>query len=102
MPAGTAGRISSLLVKPVSAVCNIGAYCFYLDQTRYEFAAKKTIPHAECYVCEYASICHGGCPKLRQGPNKRFEDLDYFCSAYKMIFAKSVAPLRTEVLKNRS
>src|SRR5262245_15233009 len=37
-------------------------------QRRYEFAAKKTVPHAECYVCEYASICHGGCPRLRSRP----------------------------------
>jgi uncharacterized protein len=63
-------------------------------QIRYQFAAKKTIPHAECYVCEYASICHGGCPKLRQGPDKRFEDLDYFCAGYKRIFAKSVPLLK--------
>jgi len=64
---------------------------------RYSFAAKKTLPHAECQVCEYQSICHGGCPKLRHGRNRRFEDLDYFCQAYKMIFARSVEPLGAEV-----
>ena len=64
---------------------------------RYEFAAKKTLPHPECQVCEYQSVCHGGCPKLRHGRNRRFEDLDYFCAAYKMIFAKAVGPLRKEV-----
>jgi len=64
---------------------------------RYSFAAKKALPHAECQVCEYQSICHGGCPKLRHGPNRRFEDLDYFCQAYKMIFARSAEPLRAEV-----
>jgi uncharacterized protein len=64
---------------------------------RYSFAAKKTLAHPECQVCEYQSICHGGCPKSRQGPNGRFEDLDYFCPAYKMIYAKSAAPLRAEL-----
>jgi uncharacterized protein len=66
---------------------------------RYSFASKKTIAHPECQVCEYQSVCHGGCPKFRHGPNGRFEDLDYFCSAYKMIFAKTVSPLRKEVEK---
>jgi uncharacterized protein len=66
---------------------------------RYSFASKKTLAHPECQVCEYQSVCHGGCPKFRHGPNKRFEDLDYFCAAYKMIFAKAVGPLRKEVAK---
>jgi uncharacterized protein len=64
---------------------------------RYSFASKKTVAHAECQVCEYQSICHGGCPKLRHGRFGRFEDLDYFCQAYKMIYARSVGPLRAEV-----
>jgi uncharacterized protein len=68
-------------------------------QRRYSFASKKTIAHPECQVCEYQSVCHGGCPKFRHGPNRRFEDLDYFCSAYKMIFAKATGPLRKEVEK---
>jgi len=68
-------------------------------QRRFSFASKKTLAHPECQVCEYQSICHGGCPKFRHGPNGRFEDLDYFCSAYKMIFAKSVGPLKREVAK---
>jgi uncharacterized protein len=66
-------------------------------QRRYKFAATKTIPHPECQVCEYQSICHGGCPKHRHDQRGRFADLDYFCRAYKMIFAKAVAPLRAEV-----
>jgi uncharacterized protein len=68
-------------------------------QRRFSFASKKTLAHPECQICEYQSICHGGCPKFRHGPHGRFEDLDYFCSAYKMIFAKSVGPLRKEVAK---
>ncbi len=66
---------------------------------RYGFASKKTLAHPECQVCEYQSICHGGCPKFRHGPHRRFEDLDYFCAAYKMIFAKATGPLRREVSK---
>lgn len=68
-------------------------------QRRFGFAAKKTITHPECQVCEYQSICHGGCPKFRHGPHRRFEDLDYFCAAYKMIFAKSSGPLKRDVEK---
>jgi uncharacterized protein len=66
-------------------------------QRRYQFAAKKTVPHPECQVCEYQSICHGGCPKHRHDPHRSFNDLDYFCTAYKMIFNKAVGPLRKEV-----
>jgi uncharacterized protein len=66
---------------------------------RYSFAAKKTLAHPECQVCEYQSICHGGCPKFRHGPHGRFEELDYFCAAYKMVFARTVGPLRAEVEK---
>ncbi|MCE5307448.1 MAG: SPASM domain-containing protein, partial [Acidobacteriales bacterium] len=66
---------------------------------RYEFAANKTIPHPLCQVCEYQAICHGGCPKFRHARNRRFEDLDYFCPAYKMIYAKAAEPLRREVEK---
>jgi uncharacterized protein len=64
---------------------------------RYNFAAKKTLAHPECRVCEWQSICHGGCPKSRHGPRRQFEDLDWFCGAYKMIFAKAVGPLKKEV-----
>jgi uncharacterized protein len=68
-------------------------------QRRYQFAANKTIPHPSCQVCEYQAICHGGCPKHRHDPRKQFADLDYFCAAYKMIFAKSVDPLRKELTR---
>ena len=68
-------------------------------QRRNSFASKKTLAHPECQVCEYQNICHGGCPKFRHGPQRQFEDLDYFCSAYKMIFARSTGPLRKEVAK---
>jgi serine-type anaerobic sulfatase-maturating enzyme len=64
---------------------------------RYSFASKKTIAHPDCQVCEWSNVCHGGCPKFRHGPNGRFEDLDYFCSSYKAIFAKAVGPLRAEL-----
>lgn len=66
---------------------------------RYSFAQKKTLAHPECQVCEWQSICHGGCPKFRHGPQGQFEDLDYFCQAYKMIYARAVGPLKKEVEK---
>ncbi len=64
---------------------------------RYNFATKKTLAHPDCQVCEYQSICHGGCPKFRHGRHGRFDDLDYFCQAHKMIYARSVGPLREEL-----
>jgi len=68
---------------------------------RYSFASKKTLAHPDCQVCEYQSICHGGCPKFRHGPLRRFEDLDYFCTAYKMIYGRCVEPLRADLRKLR-
>ncbi|MGE5568912.1 MAG: anaerobic sulfatase maturase [Rhodospirillales bacterium] len=68
-------------------------------QRRYSFAAKKTLGHPECQVCEYQPVCKRGCPKFRQGRYGRFEDLDYFCEAYKMIYAKALGPLRKEVAR---
>ncbi|MCS7027039.1 MAG: anaerobic sulfatase maturase [Bryobacteraceae bacterium] len=68
-------------------------------QRRYAFAKNKTIPHPECQVCEYQAICHGGCPKSRHAMHRNFADLDHFCQAYKMIFRKSVGPLKKEVEK---
>ncbi|HEY3743643.1 MAG TPA: anaerobic sulfatase maturase [Bryobacteraceae bacterium] len=66
---------------------------------RYNFASKKTLKHPECQVCDYQSICHGGCPKFRHGPKREFEDLDYFCSAYKAIFARACGPLKDDLKK---
>ncbi len=66
-------------------------------QRRSHFAAKKAVPHEECAVCEFRGICHGGCPKLRQGRNGSFSDLDWFCGAYKRIFAKSMPALSREL-----
>lgn len=66
---------------------------------RFEFASKKTLAHPDCQACDYQSICHGGCPKFRAGPQHRFTDLDYFCIAYKMIFARATDPLRGEVAR---
>jgi uncharacterized protein len=66
-------------------------------QRRNQFAAKKTIAHPECQACEYQAICHGGCPKHRRDPHRSFEDLDYFCAAYKMIFKKAVEPFQKEI-----
>ena len=50
-------------------------------------------------MCEWQSICHGGCPKHRHDRHGQFEELDYFCAAYKMMFAKAVPPLKKEVAR---
>jgi uncharacterized protein len=66
-------------------------------QRRYDFASKKTIAHPTCQACKYQSICHGGCPKHRHDQRGNFNELDYFCAAYKMIFEKAVGPLKKEL-----
>ena len=66
---------------------------------RYNFAAKKTLAHPECQICDYQSICHGGCPKFRHGQKGEFNDLDYFCSSYKAIFARACEPLQDDLRK---
>ena len=68
-------------------------------QKRYNFATRKTLPHPTCQVCEWQSLCHGGCPKFRHGRYGRFEDLDYFCQAYKMMYPHVVEPLKKDVKK---
>ena len=60
---------------------------------------RRRSPTPSARSASIKSICHGGCPKFRHGPHGDFEELDYFCPAYKMIFAKSVEPLRAEVQK---
>lgn len=66
---------------------------------RHNFAGKKTLAHPECQVCDYQSICHGGCPKFRHGQKGEFADLDYFCSSYKAIFARACGPLTDDLQK---
>lgn len=64
---------------------------------RFQFASNKALPHPVCAKCQWEELCHGGCPKSRHAQHGRFEDLDYFCPSYKMIFAKTVEPLRQDV-----
>ena len=70
-------------------------------QKRSNFNSKKTIATPECAVCEWQNICHNGCPKFRHAAHKDFEQLDYFCAAYKMIYAKAVGPLRRDLARLR-
>ena len=69
------------------------------SRRRLGFAVNKTLAPPECRTCGYQTICHGGCPKLRHAPAGRFEDLDYFCQAYKMLYSKCLEPLRKDVQK---
>jgi uncharacterized protein len=64
---------------------------------RRAFAVNKAAPHPECAVCEYQSVCHGGCPKFRHAQHGRFGDLDYVCAAYTAIYAKAFEPLRADL-----
>lgn len=64
---------------------------------RADFAAKKGLGHQACDACEYRPICHGGCPHLRRGRHGRFEDLDYYCASYRMLFDKGLGRLGKEV-----
>jgi uncharacterized protein len=64
---------------------------------RYDFAAKKLALHVECVNCKYLHICHGGCPKFRHGRSRSFQDLDWFCDAYRKVFAKALPPLERDV-----
>jgi uncharacterized protein len=66
---------------------------------RYQFVAKKALPHPERQACEYQTICHGGCPKHRHDARREFGGLDHFCGAYKVIFAGSVDPLKKELAR---
>ncbi len=68
-------------------------------QRRRAFAANKALPRPECQACEYYALCRAGCPKLRHAPWRRFEDLDYFCPAYKMVFPRVLPALKAEVEK---
>jgi len=68
-------------------------------QKRFTFASKKSLPHAECRVCEHFDICHGGCPKLRHARRGDFQELDYFCQSYKTAFARIREPLAEDVKK---
>ncbi len=67
------------------------------SQRRRSFAVNKILPRSECEACQYQQVCRGGCPKLRQAPAGRFEDLDYFCQAYKMLYERCLDPLGREV-----
>lgn len=67
------------------------------NHLRTAFSRLKMTPHADCDACEYETLCWRGCPHTRRAQNGRFEDPDYFCSAYKTVFAKSVRPLEADV-----
>jgi len=67
------------------------------NATRARFAFAKTIPHENCARCPYHGICQKGCPSFRTKRRGNPADLDYFCEAYKMVFAETLEPLRKEV-----
>ena len=67
---------------------------------RYQFAAKKT--HRRIPSARSASTSRSvtaDVPSSATVRRRQFDDLDYFCAAYKMIFAKSVGPLKKELTR---
>jgi uncharacterized protein len=68
-------------------------------RARAEFSRTKAIPHPACTECEFEQICCRGCPHTRHAPRKDFQDLDYFCASYKMLYQRAVKPLEIEVSK---
>lgn len=68
-------------------------------RTRIDFSHKKAIRHPACDACEYETLCWRGCPHTRRAVRGQFEDLDYFCESYRMVFAKAVKPLEAELRK---
>lgn len=59
-----------------------------------QFAARKIANLEECLDCEWFNLCHGGCPKWRpQVMLGRGSGRDYFCEAYRMLFAHARKPL---------
>jgi len=68
-------------------------------QARRDFAAKKAVPNPACRECESFALCRGGCPHLRHQRHGRYEDLDYYCASYKMLFETGVGKLTKAVEK---
>ncbi len=68
---------------------------------RLEFARLKSLPRPECDSCEYRAVCRAGCPRLRYTRGHRFEDLDFFCPAYKTLYARCLGPLKKDVARIR-
>lgn len=69
------------------------------QQRRFDFAGKKSIAHTACQECEFETVCFRGCPHTRRVRHGDWENLDYFCGAYKSMFRKVVKPLEREVAR---
>lgn len=50
------------------------------------FARRKSNISNNCLICEYNTICRGGCLKDRVVINDDFTNISYFCPAYKQFF----------------
>lgn len=58
-------------------------------------AAKADLP-ADCRVCQYRQLCHGGCPKHRfVADTDGGTRLNYLCPSYRKFFAYAVPRLTT-------
>ena len=80
---GTAPRISSLLIKPASAVCNLDcAYCFYLDREADPYKAlparRMTVETLERLVDTYLFYSYPASTFAFQGGEPTLAGLDFF------------------------
>jgi sulfatase maturation enzyme AslB (radical SAM superfamily) len=97
---GPVPRITSLLVKPASAVCNLDSeYCFYLDRATDPYQGRKRIMSPatlERLVSGYLAYSFPISAFSFQGGEPTLAGLD-FCGAYKRIFARAVPALGDEI-----
>ncbi|MNP42552.1 Anaerobic sulfatase-maturating enzyme [compost metagenome] len=68
-----------------------------------KFAAMKGALPQTCTLCEWKSLCFGGCPRNRKwSPDGVSSNPDYFCTAYRKIYEyadERMKVLGTEVRK---
>ncbi|MCX5777574.1 MAG: anaerobic sulfatase maturase [Candidatus Firestonebacteria bacterium] len=58
------------------------------------FGVLKAKTNKACKSCNWNYICRGGCIKYRLVNNNKYDDVDYFCEAYKSFFDHSIRKLQ--------
>ncbi len=55
-----------------------------------DFAAQKANLNSKCVICRHKNLCRGGCLKDRLYISNDFDNVSYFCEAYKQFFDYSL------------
>ncbi|WP_440894677.1 anaerobic sulfatase maturase [Amphibacillus sp. Q70] len=55
-----------------------------------QFSGLKPALPEQCQTCEFLNLCHGGCPRNRQG-----EGVEFFCESYKQVFRYADQKMKT-------